>query len=62
VDRDALLGGNVERTVAALVASQDAEPKRLEKLYRELRLELRYEPHERAVDILLAPRVVNRCV
>jgi hypothetical protein len=25
VDRDALLGGNVERTVAALVASQDAE-------------------------------------
>jgi hypothetical protein len=38
---------------------KDAEPDSLERLYRELRLELRYEPHERAVDVLLALRVVN---
>jgi hypothetical protein len=40
-------------------ALKDAEPDSLERLYRELGLGLRYEPQERAVDALLAPRVVN---
>jgi hypothetical protein len=40
-------------------ALKDAEPGSLERLYRELGLGLRYEPQERAVDVLLAPRVVN---
>ncbi len=40
-------------------ALKDAESGSLERLYRELGLGLRYEPQERAVDILLAPRVVN---
>ena len=40
-------------------ALKDAEPDRLERLYHELGLDLRYEPHGRAVDVLLAPRVVN---
>jgi len=40
-------------------ALKDAEPDSLERLYRELGIGLRYEPHERAVDVLLAPRVVN---
>lgn len=93
-DRD-----NVDRTVAALVASQDgagrtpagreamktrlaeaevyamidslddvgavlsdARPESLSRLYRDLRLELRYEPHERAVVVTASPRVVNECV
>jgi hypothetical protein len=40
-------------------ALKEAEPGSLERLYRELGLKLRYEPQERAVDVLLAPRVVN---
>lgn len=40
-------------------ALKKAEPASLERLYRELGLGLRYEPQERAVDVLLAPRVVN---
>lgn len=40
-------------------ALKDAESGSLERLYRELGLGLRYEPHGRAVDVLLAPRVVN---
>jgi hypothetical protein len=40
-------------------ALKDTEPGSLERLYRELGLGLRYEPHGRAVDVLLAPRVVN---
>jgi hypothetical protein len=40
-------------------ALKDAEPGSLERLYRELGIGLRYEPHERAVDVLLAPRVVS---
>jgi hypothetical protein len=40
-------------------ALKDAEPVSLERLYRELGIGLRYEPPERAVDVLLAPRVVN---
>jgi hypothetical protein len=43
-------------------ALKDAKPESLERLYRELRLELRYQPHERAVDVQLAPRVVSACV
>jgi hypothetical protein len=38
---------------------KDADAGSLERLYRELGLSLRYQPHERAVDVLLAPRVVN---
>jgi hypothetical protein len=40
-------------------ALKDAEPDSLERLYRELGLALRYEPHGRAADVLPAPRVVN---
>ncbi|MGH4020599.1 MAG: recombinase family protein [Pseudonocardiaceae bacterium] len=40
----------------------DAHPESLSKLYRELRLELRYEPHERAVRVTASPRVVSECV
>jgi hypothetical protein len=43
-------------------ALKDAKPESLERLYRELRLELSYQPHERAVDVQLAPRVVSACV
>jgi hypothetical protein len=43
-------------------ALTDAEPGNVEPLYRELGIGLRYEPHERAVDVLLAPRVVNERV
>jgi hypothetical protein len=41
---------------------KDAKPESLERLYRELRLELKYQPHERAVDVQLSPRVVGACV
>jgi hypothetical protein len=41
---------------------KDANPERLEQLYQALRLELRYQPHERVVDVQLAPRVVSACV
>lgn len=40
----------------------DAQPESLSRLYQELRLELRYEPHERAVVVTASPRVVNECV
>ena len=40
-------------------ALASATPASLERLYRELRLELRYLPRERAVDVQLAPRVVS---
>jgi hypothetical protein len=43
-------------------ALKEAKPDSLERLYREIRLELKYQPHERAVDVLLAPRVVSACV
>jgi hypothetical protein len=43
-------------------ALKDAKPESLERLYRELRIEPRYQPHERAVDVQLAPRVVSACV
>jgi hypothetical protein len=43
-------------------ALKDANPESLERLHRVLRLELRCQPHERAVDVQLAPRVVNACV
>jgi hypothetical protein len=40
-------------------ALKDADTDSLERLYRELGLGLCYQPHERAVDVLLAPHVVN---
>lgn len=40
-------------------ALKDANPGSLERLYQALRLEIKYQPHERAVDVQLAPRVVN---
>ncbi|MPZ65435.1 MAG: hypothetical protein GEU83_07905 [Pseudonocardiaceae bacterium] len=40
----------------------DAQPEHLSRLYQELRLELRYEPHERTVVVTASPRVVNECV
>jgi hypothetical protein len=43
-------------------ALKQAKPESLERLYRELRLELVYQPHERAVDVQLAPRMVSACV
>ena len=43
-------------------ALKGAKPESLERPYRELRLELRYQPDERAVDVQLAPRVVSECV
>jgi len=43
-------------------ALKKSKPESLERLYRELRLELRYQPRERAVDVQLAPRVVSACV
>ncbi|OZM83061.1 hypothetical protein CFP66_00305 [Pseudonocardia sp. MH-G8] len=43
-------------------ALKGAKPESLERLYRDLRLELRYQPRERAVDVRLAPRVVSACV
>jgi DNA invertase Pin-like site-specific DNA recombinase len=43
-------------------ALSDARPERLSRLYQDLRLELRYEPHERAVVVTASPRVVNECV
>jgi hypothetical protein len=46
-------------TDAEIYAMIDAEPGRLERSYRDLGLGLRYEPRERAVEVLLALRVVN---
>lgn len=40
----------------------DAQPESLSRLYQALRLELRYEPDERAVVVTASPRVVNECV
>jgi hypothetical protein len=37
-------------------------PESLGRLYQKLGLELRYEPTERAVDVLVSPRVVSVCV
>lgn len=39
-----------------------AKSESVERLYRELRLEMIYQPQERAVDVRLAPRVVSACV
>jgi len=39
-----------------------ARPESLSRLYQNLRLELRYEPHERAVVVTASPRVVSECV
>jgi hypothetical protein len=43
-------------------ALKDAKPESLERLYRDLRLEMSYQPRERVVDVQLAPRVVSACV
>jgi hypothetical protein len=43
-------------------ALKEANPKSLECLYQALRLEIRYQPHQRAVDVRLALRVVSACV
>ena len=48
--------GDVGATLA------DARPERLSQLYQNLRLELRYEPRERAVVVTASPRVVSECV
>jgi len=37
----------------------EGKPESLERLYRDLRLELVYQPRERAVDARLAPGVVS---
>jgi hypothetical protein len=43
-------------------ALKDRRPESLGQLYQKLRLELRYEPGERAVDVTASPRVVSECV
>ena len=43
-------------------ALSDARPESLTQLYQNLRLELRYEPHERAVVVTASPRVVSERV
>jgi hypothetical protein len=40
----------------------DAKPERLERLYRELRLELCYHASDRIVDVTISPPVVSGCV
>jgi hypothetical protein len=44
------------------VSLSDARPESLSELYRALRLDLRYDPVERAVDVVASPRVVSECV
>ena len=41
---------------------KDAKPERLARLYADLRLDLRYEPAEKAVYATASPRVVSECV
>jgi hypothetical protein len=41
---------------------KDARPAGLSRLYESLRLELRYEPGERAVRVTASPRSANDCV
>jgi len=43
-------------------ALKDAKPERLTRLYADLRLDLRYEPAEKAVYTTASPRVVSECV
>ena len=43
-------------------ALKNGRPERLSQLYQKLRLELRYKPGERAVDVTVSPRVVSECV
>lgn len=43
-------------------ALTDAQPESLRQLYKDLGLELRYEPHDRAVVVTASPRVVNEHV
>jgi len=43
-------------------ALTDAKPERLARLYADLRLDLRYEPGEKAVYASASPRVVSECV
>ena len=43
-------------------ALKDAPPERLARLYADLRLDLRYEPAEKAVYATASPRVVSECV
>ena len=43
-------------------ALKDAKPERLARLYADLRLDLRYEPAEKAVYATASPRVVSECV
>jgi hypothetical protein len=43
-------------------ALKDGRPESLSQLYQKLRLELRYEPGERAVEVTASPRVVSECV
>ena len=43
-------------------ALAQAEPESLTRLYQALRLDLRYDPFERAVDVVASPRVVSECV
>lgn len=43
-------------------ALSDAGEESRSKLYRELRLDLRYQPQERAVQAPTRPRVVSECV
>jgi hypothetical protein len=43
-------------------ALKAGKPESLTQLYQQLRLELRYEPDERAVFATVSPRVVSECV
>jgi hypothetical protein len=40
-------------------ALADAQPESLSRLYQHLGIELRYEPHDRAVVMTASPRVVS---
>ena len=44
------------------VAIANAQTAKLSRLYHELRLELRYEPHKQAISASISPRVVSACV
>ena len=48
--------GNVSAALA------DGQPGRLAQLYRDLRLDLRFEYEKEAVDVTASPRVNNACV
>jgi hypothetical protein len=59
---DAEVHAMIDSFKDAGAALKEAKPDSLGRLYRELRLKLKYQPHERAVDVRLAPPLVSVCV